>query len=94
MIERRLHVLVVLNALFFCVGCHYRMGEHILLPRPDLFDLMLSRIPAQRMQWGKRVLKIDERDEDNKQQVTITCADGSQYVADMVVGAGIVNSFS
>ncbi|GJJ74068.1 hypothetical protein EMPS_06426 [Entomortierella parvispora] len=69
-----------------------RIGQRILLPRPDLFDLLLSKIPAERMLWGKRVLKVDEDDEANKDQVTITCADGSQYAADMVVGADGVYS--
>ncbi|GJJ74067.1 hypothetical protein EMPS_06425 [Entomortierella parvispora] len=69
-----------------------KMGGHILLPRPELFDLLLSKIPTERMQWKKRVLKVDEEDEDNKDQVTITCADGSKYVADMVVGADGVYS--
>lgn len=45
------------------------------------------------MQWGKRVLKIDEGDDNNKDQVTLSCSDGSQYVADMVVGAGTVVFF-
>ena len=53
---------------------------------------MLSKIPPVRMQWGKRVLKIDETNEDNKDQVTITCSDNSEYVADMVVGADGVYS--
>ncbi|GJJ74036.1 hypothetical protein EMPS_06394 [Entomortierella parvispora] len=60
--------------------------ENILLPRPDLYKLMLSKIPTERVGWGKRVLKIEEK-EEHKDKVVVTCADNSEYIADMVVGA-------
>jgi len=48
---------------------------------------MLSKISTERIGWGTRVLKIEEK-EEHKDKIVVTCSDNSEYIADMVVGAG------
>jgi len=58
-----------------------------VFPRPELYKLMLSKIPAERIAWGKRVLKVGES-KDHKNKTHIVCSDNSEYLVDIVVGAG------
>lgn len=64
----------------------------MLFPRPALYDLLLSKVPKSRIIWGKRVLKVDEDNEDKKDKVVVTCADNSEFFADLVTGADGVYS--
>ncbi|KAG0366469.1 hypothetical protein BGZ54_005304 [Gamsiella multidivaricata] len=54
-----------------------------VIARPDLINLLLSRVPAKRIHYGKRVLTT-RQDED---EVTIKCADNTAYTGSLLVGA-------
>ncbi|GJJ71386.1 hypothetical protein EMPS_03736 [Entomortierella parvispora] len=54
-----------------------------LFARPELFDLLLSRIPPSKISLGKKVLRVEEKDD----KVIIHCSDGSAYRGDILVGA-------
>lgn len=59
-------------------------GEYsAVVSRPDLIDLLLTRIPPNRLHYNKRVLKT-KQDEDH---VQITCSDNSAYKGSILVGA-------
>ncbi|KAF9167531.1 hypothetical protein DFQ26_004303 [Actinomortierella ambigua] len=51
--------------------------------RADFVEFLLSKIPSDRIQWGKRVLNVEQDDE----QVTVYCADKTKYQADILIGA-------
>ena len=53
-----------------------------MFARPDLYDLMMRQVPAEKISMNKKVLKVLE--EENK--VYIHCSDGSSYVGDVLVG--------
>src|SRR5436190_24295274 len=53
------------------------------MSRPDLIDLLASKIPKSKHLMGKRVLNIMQND----QGVMVRVADGSTYHADILVGA-------
>ncbi|GJJ74622.1 hypothetical protein EMPS_06980 [Entomortierella parvispora] len=57
--------------------------EFHLFPRPDLHKLLLSKVPAERIHYDKDVVSVAE----DKDGVHITCADGSTYKGDLLVGA-------
>ncbi|GJJ71374.1 hypothetical protein EMPS_03724 [Entomortierella parvispora] len=54
-----------------------------LFARPDLYELMLRQVPAEKILMSKKVLKVEE--EDSK--VHIHCSDGTSYMGDILVGA-------
>ncbi|KAF9434846.1 hypothetical protein BGZ76_007332 [Entomortierella beljakovae] len=51
--------------------------------RPDLHKLLISRIPPNRINLGKRVLTIGQ----SEYGALIRCADGTSYEGDILVGA-------
>ncbi|KAF9900794.1 hypothetical protein BX616_002500, partial [Lobosporangium transversale] len=57
--------------------------ESLLFERPKLYDVLLKQIPSEKITMGKRVLKIEEKDD----QVIIHCADNTSFEGDIVVGA-------
>ncbi|KAG0329693.1 hypothetical protein BG000_012001 [Podila horticola] len=58
-------------------------GYHTLFTtRPDLYNLLLSHIPSYKILSGKRVLNIKQDDFE----VSVHCADGSDYHGDILVG--------
>ncbi|KAF9349131.1 hypothetical protein BGX26_012537 [Mortierella sp. AD094] len=57
--------------------------DAIVFSRPDLHRLFLSRVPAERIHLGKRVLSIGQ----SEYGALIRCADGSSYEGDIIVGA-------
>ncbi|KAF9144964.1 hypothetical protein BG015_012052 [Linnemannia schmuckeri] len=59
--------------------------DTVVFPRPEFYDILLSRIPSDKILFGKKVLESREVIRDNK--VEITCADGSKYQGDVLVGA-------
>lgn len=69
--------------LFFFIGKTSSGYEGQLFARPALYDLMLSRVPEDKISLGKKILKVEEK--DNK--VTIHCADNSTHTGDILVGA-------
>ncbi|KAI1300984.1 hypothetical protein EDD11_005905 [Mortierella claussenii] len=59
-------------------------GYHpIVMVRHMLYDLMLSKIPAHKVLMGKKVIMCEQDDKG----VTVSCADGSIYRGDILVGA-------
>ncbi|KAG0049879.1 hypothetical protein BGZ83_005310 [Gryganskiella cystojenkinii] len=57
--------------------------EYQLFTRPDLYALLQSHIPEEKIHFNKKVMTISQ-DED---EVLIRCSDGSQYHGDILVGA-------
>lgn len=53
---------------------------------------MLAKVPKNRIAWGKRVLKLEEDNDNAKDKVLVTCADNTEFTADVVVGADGVYS--
>ncbi|KAG0262253.1 hypothetical protein BG011_000159 [Mortierella polycephala] len=55
----------------------------LLFPRPDLYALLFSQIPAERISLGAKVTSVDQNDSG----VTITLQDGTQDQGDILIGA-------
>ncbi|KAF9907042.1 hypothetical protein EC991_011346 [Linnemannia zychae] len=54
-----------------------------VMARPDLIRILASRIPAEKLHFNKRVVATQQ---DNN-QVTLSCADGTSYSGTILVGA-------
>ncbi|KAG0004562.1 hypothetical protein BGZ65_000127 [Modicella reniformis] len=54
-----------------------------VFPRPELHQLMLERVPVEKVLVNKKVLSMEQ----NQLGVMIRCADGTQYHGDILVGA-------
>ncbi|KAG0239280.1 hypothetical protein B0O80DRAFT_459841 [Mortierella sp. GBAus27b] len=54
-----------------------------MLHRPDLYNLLLSRVPAEKISLNKKVVDIEQ----NEQGVIIRTSDGETYNGDILVGA-------
>ncbi|KAF9921713.1 hypothetical protein FBU30_008218 [Linnemannia zychae] len=57
--------------------------ERMVFARPELYDLLLAKIPAEKIHLSKKVVAMIQ-DED---AVAVRCQDKSIYVADLLVGA-------
>ncbi|KAF9315549.1 hypothetical protein BG003_002902, partial [Podila horticola] len=57
-------------------------GEYII-SRPELYDLLFSCIPRERILLGKRILSSIQNDDS----VMVRCSDNSSYHGDILVGA-------
>ncbi|KAF9981361.1 hypothetical protein BGZ65_004038, partial [Modicella reniformis] len=57
--------------------------EYLLFARPDLHQILLSRVPPERIHLGKKVMSIAQ----GKEGVMIRCSDGTTYHGDILVGA-------
>ncbi|KAG9319892.1 hypothetical protein KVV02_003256 [Mortierella alpina] len=55
----------------------------ILITRPAFYDILLSRVPAHKINWGKRILGMEQ----NQYGVMIRVADNSTHHADILIGA-------
>lgn len=63
---------------------HSRCGDcNFIIPRPQLFELLLDLIPSHKIVFGKRVLNVFEE----KDKIVIQTADNFTYEGDIVVGA-------
>lgn len=61
-----------------------RYGHATLtIVRPKLYDILLSRIPAYKILFGKRVIQSSEGAEG----ITVRCEDGTTHHGDILVGA-------
>ncbi|KAG0210645.1 hypothetical protein BGX28_009071 [Mortierella sp. GBA30] len=66
-----------------------------VISRPTLYQILLSKVPAEKMHMGKKIVSmtqpsmVQEEDERQKHQypVSVSCADGSEFYGDIVVGA-------
>ncbi|KAF9120511.1 hypothetical protein BGW39_011311 [Mortierella sp. 14UC] len=54
-----------------------------IIPRPQLYDLLLRQIPKERIHLGKKVLSMEHSDDG----VMIRCSDGTEVNGDILVGA-------
>ncbi|KAG0056609.1 hypothetical protein BGZ83_004391, partial [Gryganskiella cystojenkinii] len=59
--------------------------QSLLFIRPDFYNLMLSRVPSNKISFGKKILKVEEDEETGK--VIIRCSDNSTHQGDILVGA-------
>ncbi|KAF8985103.1 hypothetical protein BGZ46_005888 [Entomortierella lignicola] len=59
--------------------------DAIAFSRPDLHGLLLSKVPTERIHYGKRVETVEQSDE--KAKAIIRCTDGTTYECDILVGA-------
>ncbi|KAG0342046.1 hypothetical protein BG004_005770 [Podila humilis] len=62
---------------------NYVEYREYVVSRPDLYRLLLSQLPKDRVLLGKRILSF-QQDGDG---VLVKCADNSHYNADILVGA-------
>ncbi|KAK3816677.1 MAG: hypothetical protein J3Q66DRAFT_343166 [Benniella sp.] len=60
----------------------------MIVPRPALYNVLLSKIPKHKILLGKRVLSTSQSDLG----VLVRCADGSTFSGDVLVGADGSNS--
>ncbi|KAI7817028.1 hypothetical protein BC939DRAFT_467185 [Gamsiella multidivaricata] len=58
-------------------------NENLLFARPQLYDLMLKRIPVNKVSIAKKVLRFEEKEG----RVIIHCSDNTSYEGDILVGA-------
>ncbi|KAF9402266.1 hypothetical protein BGZ94_004980, partial [Podila epigama] len=57
--------------------------KEYIVARPDIYGLLWRQVPKERIHLGKKILSYQQ----NEDQVTIHCSDGSEYDGDIVVGA-------
>ncbi|KAF9398853.1 hypothetical protein BGZ94_005870, partial [Podila epigama] len=58
-------------------------GSHMyVVSRPVLYDMLLRKVPAHRILFGKKVISISQG-----RGVLIRCSDGDTYEGDILVGA-------
>ncbi|KAF9172165.1 hypothetical protein BGX20_006209 [Mortierella sp. AD010] len=55
----------------------------ILISRPTFYDILLSRVPAHKIKWGKRVLGLEQ----NQYGVMVRIADNTTFHGDILIGA-------
>ncbi|KAG9319893.1 hypothetical protein KVV02_003257 [Mortierella alpina] len=66
-----------------------------VISRPKLYQILLSKVPAKKIHKGKKVVSMTQESEARKVHqsdqhpypVSVTCANGSQFFGDIVVGA-------
>ncbi|KAF9111865.1 hypothetical protein BGX27_004338 [Mortierella sp. AM989] len=56
----------------------------IMFSRPAFHNYLLSKVPAEKVHFGKRVLSLEQ----NQNGVMIRIADGTTYHGDILIGAG------
>ncbi|KAF9906106.1 hypothetical protein EC991_000974 [Linnemannia zychae] len=57
--------------------------NNVVFARPDFYNLLLSKVPADRIHFNKKVTSLEQ----NKEGVMIRCSDGTTYHGDILVGA-------
>ncbi|KAF9972079.1 hypothetical protein BGZ73_004833 [Actinomortierella ambigua] len=60
----------------------------LIAPRPELHELFISKVPKEKVLYGKKAVSILHTDE----KVSVECTDGSIYEGDILVGADGANS--
>ncbi|GJJ74642.1 hypothetical protein EMPS_07000 [Entomortierella parvispora] len=71
-------------ALFGNVDKDDEIGyEYFNFARPKFHELLLSKVPAEKIHYNKKVVSMDE----NEERVLIQCDDGTTYRGDILVGA-------
>lgn len=54
-----------------------------MFSRPKLYELIMSRVPAEKIHFSKKVMSFQQ----NKEGVMIRCQDNTSYHGDVLVGA-------
>ncbi|KAF9984940.1 hypothetical protein BGZ75_003511 [Mortierella antarctica] len=62
--------------------------DYIVFPRPDLYDLLLTKVPTEKISFGKKILSLQQ----NAYGVMIRIADNTTFHGDILVGADGANS--
>ncbi|KAF9921355.1 hypothetical protein FBU30_008640 [Linnemannia zychae] len=57
--------------------------DFLVFSRPELYKILLSQIPRERITFSKRVLSLSK----TKTGTQINCSDNTSYEADIIVGA-------
>ncbi|KAF9365294.1 hypothetical protein BGX34_010600 [Mortierella sp. NVP85] len=57
--------------------------DTLVTSRPQFYALLSSHVPAERIHMNKQVVAFTQ----DAESVTITCADGSSYTGDILIGA-------
>ncbi|KAG0371495.1 hypothetical protein BGX24_001586 [Mortierella sp. AD032] len=57
--------------------------ETLFFARPDMYHLIRSKVPSDRITMGKKIVSIL----DSSENVKIICSDGTSYEGDILVGA-------
>ncbi|KAH7051615.1 hypothetical protein BKA57DRAFT_503384 [Linnemannia elongata] len=57
--------------------------DRVVFARPEFYQLLLSKVPSERIHYNKKVVSVIQTKDD----VTISCADGTSYNGDILVGA-------
>ncbi|KAF9158632.1 hypothetical protein DFQ26_007393 [Actinomortierella ambigua] len=55
----------------------------MILPRPSFYNILLSRIPKEKIILGRRVLSISQ----SANGVLVRCSDGTNFSGDILIGA-------
>ncbi|KAF9934629.1 hypothetical protein BGZ67_003765 [Mortierella alpina] len=55
----------------------------IILDRPSFYSILLKNVPKHRILYNKRVLSVTQ----DAEGATASCADGSTYLSDIIIGA-------
>ncbi|KAF8940330.1 hypothetical protein BGZ58_006977 [Dissophora ornata] len=55
----------------------------VVFARPPLYDILLSKIPADRIHFNKKVVSMEQ----DSMKVSVTCTDGTFVQGDILVGA-------
>ncbi|KAF9353025.1 hypothetical protein BGX34_011843 [Mortierella sp. NVP85] len=58
--------------------------DYIIFSRPDMYQLILSQIPSERLHLNKKIVSVQQ---NVHQGVSIRCADGTEHQGDILVGA-------
>ncbi|KAG0052697.1 hypothetical protein BGZ83_002216 [Gryganskiella cystojenkinii] len=62
---------------------HFGGFDHLIIPRPLMYDIFYNRVPKEKIFHDKRVQTMV----DGKRGVRVECSDGSAYHGDILVGA-------
>ncbi|KAF9914804.1 hypothetical protein BX616_007522, partial [Lobosporangium transversale] len=65
-------------------GSRERTGyDAVAYSRPDLYRLLLSKVPAERIIYGKKAASVEQ----DEHRAILHCTDGTQYEGDILIGA-------
>ncbi|KAF9183218.1 hypothetical protein BGZ51_004179 [Haplosporangium sp. Z 767] len=75
--------MLILKKIGEIMGADSEEKTLLVFARPDLYDLLLAKVPAHKIKMNKKVIAMIQ----NEQGVAVRCQDKSIYVADILVGA-------
>ncbi|KAF9115431.1 hypothetical protein BGX27_007806 [Mortierella sp. AM989] len=57
--------------------------DAVVFSRPDFHNLLLSKVPAEKIHYGKKVASIEQSED----KAVLRCTDGTTYEGDILIGA-------